>query len=74
MRKPKLHLGNLEGEEGNAFVILGRAQAVAKENGLDNKAIQAEATSGDYEHLLATMKKYYEVTVKDILGNIKELK
>jgi hypothetical protein len=28
--KPKLKLGNIDGEEGNAFVILGRAQKIAQ--------------------------------------------
>ena len=49
------------GNDGNAFAILGAAQRVAKQNGLDWKAISAEATSGDYDHLLQTMVKYFEV-------------
>ncbi len=61
MSKPKLLLGNLDGPEGNAFVILGRAQRVAKEAGLDWTAINAEATSSDYEHLLETINKHFEV-------------
>lgn len=49
------------GEDGNAFVILGKAQRVARENDMDWKTIQAEATTGDYDHLLRTMMKYFEV-------------
>lgn len=51
----------LTGEDGNAFVILGRAKRVAQANGLDWEAIRNEATSGDYDHLLQTMIKYFEV-------------
>lgn len=59
--KPKLALGNLNGPEGNAFVILGRAQKVAKDNGLDWEAINADATSGDYEHLLEVIDKHFDL-------------
>ena len=56
--KPKLEL---LGADGNAFAILGKAQRVAKQNGLDWDAIQAEAMSGDYDHLLQTMMTHFEV-------------
>jgi len=59
--KPRLELGNLSGPEGNAFVILGRAQKVAKENGLDWDAIRNDATSDDYDHLLSVVRKHFEV-------------
>ena len=49
------------GTDGNAFAILGKARRVAVQNKLDWDAIQAEATSGDYNHLLATMMKYFDV-------------
>lgn len=57
--KPKL---KLTGKDGNAFMILGLAHDVAYKNALDWKTIEAEATSGDYDHLLATMHKYFEVS------------
>lgn len=57
--KPEL---KLSGEDGNAFNILGKAQRVALNNDLDWKKILKEATSGDYDHLLQTMMKYFEVT------------
>jgi hypothetical protein len=56
--KPKLQL---TGEDGNAFFILGKAMRVAKKNGMDWETIQKEAMSGDYNHLLATMMKYFDV-------------
>jgi hypothetical protein len=58
MEKPKLVL---IGEDGNAFAILGKARRVALKNKMDWNEIQSEATSGDYNHLLATMTKYFSV-------------
>ena len=56
--KPVLRL---VGEDGNAFFILARASKVAKQNGMDWTKICAEAMAGDYDHLLQTMMKYFEV-------------
>jgi len=58
MEKPKLEL---VGNDGNAFAVLGKARRVALANDLDWEAIQKEATNGDYDHLLQTMMKYFEV-------------
>ena len=49
------------GEDGTTFAILGKARRVALENGIDFKPIQVEAMSGDYNHLLQTMMKHFEV-------------
>jgi hypothetical protein len=57
LKKPPL---KMVGEDGNAFAILGRASRVAKKNGLDWEKIRAEATSGDYDHLLQTIMKYFD--------------
>ena len=59
--KPVLELGNLRGPEGNAFVILGRAQKVAKENGMDWDAIRIDAMSKNYEHLLEVISKHFKL-------------
>jgi hypothetical protein len=56
--KPTL---NLSGNDGNAFMVLGLAARVARKNNMDWEAIKTEAMSGDYDHLLATMMKYFEV-------------
>ena len=58
--KGKPHL-QLSGEDGNAFSILGRARKVAVKYNLDWKQIEKEATGGDYDYLLQTMMKYFEV-------------
>lgn len=65
MNKPILYLGNLDGPEGNAFAILGRAARVAKAEGMNFDKIQKEATSGNYEHLLDTMRKYFDAQVME---------
>lgn len=49
------------GQDGNAFAILGKAQRVARQNNMDWEEIRTEAMSGDYDHLLQTMVKYFEV-------------
>ena len=58
MNKPVL---KLTGSDGNAFAILGKASRVAKQNGLHWNKIRAEAMAGDYDHLLQTMMKYFQV-------------
>jgi len=53
----------LVGTNGNAFAILGKCIRAAKSY-LDKdqiKAFQSEATSGDYDHLLQTAMKWFEV-------------
>jgi hypothetical protein len=55
---PTVKVGiNLEGPDGNAFVILGRvkkALEIANVPEEEIKEFMAEATSGDYESLLRT--------------------
>lgn len=56
--KPELVL---VGTDGNAFALLGKARRVAIENDMDWEKIQKEAMAGDYDHLLATLMKYFDV-------------
>ena len=54
----------LIGEDGNAFNILGRCQQAARRAGLPKDEIDAfikEATSGDYDHLLQTAMRWFEI-------------
>lgn len=54
----------LAGEDGNAFSILGRVFKALKKAGYDKEFIArftSEATSSDYNHLLATVCKYVEI-------------
>ena len=57
-----IHL-KLTGEDGNAFFILGRArQALRRARRSDLwEQFHKEATSGDYQNLLATCMKYFVV-------------
>ena len=51
----------LVGEDGNAWAILGRVNAALQHAGIDKAerdAFFAEATSGDYDHLLATVIRW----------------
>jgi len=54
----------LVGEDGNAFAILGRVQRALRKAGVPDDEIKqflAEAKSGDYNHLLATVMDWVEV-------------
>jgi len=53
----------LTGTDGNAFAILGKVQRALVAAGLHEgaKAFMAEATTGDYNHLIKTAMKYVEV-------------
>lgn len=53
---------DLTGPQGNAFYLLGTANKLAKELGLDEKAnmkIQLEMQSGDYDNLVNVFDKYF---------------
>ncbi len=55
----------LIGTDGNAFAILGKARAALRRAGIDRAQIAAfvdEASSGDYDHLLATCMEWFEVS------------
>lgn len=59
--KPTL---KLTGANGNAFVLLGKARRAARKAGWSDerwKEVQDEATSGDYDHLLTTLARHFEV-------------
>ena len=53
----------LIGQDGNAFAILGKARRALLLAGRGDEwaAFEAEATSGDYDHLLATAMDWFEV-------------
>ena len=55
---------DLTNEDGNAFMIMGRVAKAMRRAGVDPKIIdqyRAEATSGDYDHLLQVTMQYVEV-------------
>jgi len=54
----------LVGEDGNAFAILGRCRQAMREADLPKDEVDeffTEATSGDYDHLLQTCMRWFEV-------------
>ena len=54
----------LTGKDGNAFYILGICLQAMRRAGLSQEerdAFQAEATSGNYDHLLATCIEWFNV-------------
>ena len=54
----------LVGEDGNAYAILGRMKGALRRGGVTGEEIrkfQDEATSGDYDHLLATCAEWVDV-------------
>ena len=55
----------LVGEDGNAYAILGRVSGAMKRAGIckeERNAFIAEATSGDYDHLLQTAMRWVDVS------------
>ncbi len=54
----------LVGTDGNAFALLSRCQTVARKGGIAQDQINEfldEAQKGDYDHLLRTCMKYFNV-------------
>ena len=59
-KKQKLGIEiDLTGPDGNAFVLIGTATKLARQLGLDGKAIQKEMMAGDYESLVNTFDKHF---------------
>jgi hypothetical protein len=55
----------LSGQDGNAFAVLGRTAAALRAAGVPQEGIDtffAEATSGDYDHLLQTTMAWVDWT------------
>ena len=50
---------DLTGPDGNAFVLIGTAGNLAKQLGLDSKAIREEMMKGDYENLVNVFDKHF---------------
>ena len=54
---------DLDGPDGNAFVLLGTAKNLARKLDMDGDAIIKEMQSGDYMNLVKTMDKYFPFVV-----------
>ncbi len=62
IRHPEITV-RLTGSDGNAYAILGAVQKALRKAGHSDEvaAFLAEATSGDYAHLLATCMRWVTV-------------
>jgi len=59
--KPTLRLS---GTDGNAFMVLAAAKRASKKAGWSNEKFEkfkAEATSKDYDHVIQTCMKHFDV-------------
>lgn len=55
----------LTGNDGNAFAILGACRKAARRAKVSSEEIELftkECTSGDYNHLLATCMRWFDVS------------
>jgi hypothetical protein len=60
--RPPVDLGDLDGPAGNAFAVLARCRLAACQAGWTPSQVTAfttEASQGDYEHLLETVRRRF---------------
>jgi hypothetical protein len=50
---------DLQGPEGNAFVLLGIARSYCKTLDLDFDKVSSEMTSGEYDNLITVFDNYF---------------
>ena len=60
----------LEGEDGNAYAIMGRVRAALKRGGRSDLVDEytKKATSGNYDHLLQVTMEYVDDGDEEVLG------
>ena len=63
LKENKVVTIDLDGPDGNAFVLLGTAKNLARKLDMDGDAIIKEMQSGDYMNLVKTMDKYFPFVV-----------
>lgn len=60
---------NIDGPDGNSFVLLGYARQFSRDLEMDSANITKEMMEGDYNHLLSVFDKYFKDYVKLISEN-----
>ena len=50
---------DLTGPEGNAFFLMGLANRLSKQMGIESEPIINDMMSGDYEHLIDVFDKHF---------------
>lgn len=68
-KKDKIEI-DLSGPQGNSFYLLGIAQKLSQQLGLNYNAICKEMISGDYNNLVKTLDKNFGNFI--IIYNFKE--
>lgn len=61
VKHPEIEV-ELVGGDSNAFAILGKVSRALKSAGIDSSEFMAEATAGDYDHLLRTAMRWVSVS------------
>lgn len=51
---------DLDGPDGNAFVLLGMCKGWAKQLGMEWEPLREEAMAGDYDHLVAVLGEAFK--------------
>jgi hypothetical protein len=75
--KPKRHSKieiNLDGSQGNAYYIMGIANELCKQCGIDFEQFKKEAFSSDYITLIKTFDSYFGTIVTIMTSNADLLK
>lgn len=74
---PSKRVIDLDGQDGNAYVLLGMASSMCKQIKIDPKPILDEMQSGNYSNLVKTFDKYFgdifilETKNKKLLKSLK---
>ena len=50
---------DLDGPEGNAFMLMGLAQRMSRQLGVDSEKVVGEMKSGDYANLVKVFDNYF---------------
>jgi len=50
---------DLTGPQGNAFFLMGQADRLSRQLGLDKEVVINEMRSGDYENLVQVFDRYF---------------
>ena len=59
IRQTTEYVLNIDGPEGNAFALLGAAQNLCRQLGLNRDEVFEELQAGDYNHLLVTFDGWF---------------
>ena len=58
-KQPRKQVIDLTGPQGNAFYLLGLANKLCRQIGIDEALVLDDMKNGDYEHLITRFDKYF---------------